>query len=341
MIKNFKDFEKNLAKHNIKVGFAQPDHWISTGIYALNFLTNGRFNVGIPNRRSTLLWGPSGSGKSYILSNLCKQAQDDGYHVVYIDTETAMDDVYLAKIGVNLSKDVFTPIQIATIEEATATMSDLFQSLTPTDKVFVAFDSLSMAISEKESDDFEKGDMKGDQGQLAKKLKLFFKNVNSKIGHYDMFFVTTAHAYQNQNQYTQSTQGQWIISGGRGIEYIPSTSIFLERSPLKDEDKDIVGIVSNAQITKARFAQYGTKVKIEIPYATGFDPLSGLLEMTEEAGLVTKNSAWYTYQGENGPVKFQKSSFSEHYRNILDFDSQEAAPEEREDDGTPEDLKKE
>ena len=98
-MKNLEKFKKALNKDGILTEFKAPTEWISIGNYALNFKLTGDFKRGIPNKRSFILYGPKGSGKSYILSLAAKNAQDKGYHVIYIDTETATEESYMSKVG--------------------------------------------------------------------------------------------------------------------------------------------------------------------------------------------------------------------------------------------------
>ena len=89
-------FRKSVTKSigGISVGFeSDPDTWISTGNYTLNYLISGDFNKGVPLGRVTMLAGESGSGKSLIASgNIIKNAQDQGIFCIVFDSENALDE---------------------------------------------------------------------------------------------------------------------------------------------------------------------------------------------------------------------------------------------------------
>jgi RecA/RadA recombinase len=73
-------FKKTVAKYDtVGVGIKNTEEWLSTGNYALNRGLSGDFKRGIPLGKITLFAGPSGSGKSFIVSNIAKQAQLAGY----------------------------------------------------------------------------------------------------------------------------------------------------------------------------------------------------------------------------------------------------------------------
>lgn len=66
IIKNSASSIKKMT--GVSIGFHDPDTWISTGNYALNYLISGDFNGGIPLGKVTVFAGESGAGKSYIVS---------------------------------------------------------------------------------------------------------------------------------------------------------------------------------------------------------------------------------------------------------------------------------
>ena len=325
---SYKDLQKSLNKAKINTGIVNPDHWLSTGIYLLNATMTGSFLRAIPNRRSVLFWGESGTGKSFLASLIAKEAQDSGYHVIYIDTEFSIHDDYLRRIGVDIDDESkFTAITISTVQEATKVMASIYSSFSPEDKVCVIMDSLSNLETENDSKNFDKGELKGDQGQLAKQLKKFMKSVNAKIGHRDMYFVTTGHAYQNQD--VLNGEGKWLFSGGKGVQFIPSISVLLTKLKLKDET-EIVGVKIRTEITKSRFTKLGGKSEIELDYEKGFEPYSGMLELGVKGGLIKRNGAWYSYTNTNGEeVKFQKKDFGNHFDQIFDLKKYDIEPEEK------------
>ena len=57
-------FRKSITKSidGISVGFHDPDTWISTGNYTLNYLISGAFDKGIPMGKVTVFAGESGAG---------------------------------------------------------------------------------------------------------------------------------------------------------------------------------------------------------------------------------------------------------------------------------------
>lgn len=309
-----------LNKAGISTGISNPTTWISTGNYALNHIISGDFKRGIPNKRSVMLWGLSGTGKSFLAASMAKNAQDAGYTIIYIDTEDSIHTEYLKKIGVNMEEKFFS-VRVSTIEETTKVFSELFKEIDVDEKICIVLDSLTMLETEKEADEFNQGIQKGDMGQFAKKAKLLLKNINNKLGDRDAFFIMTNHGYMNQD--LTNGEGILIPSGGRGIIFIPSISILLTKLKLKDGDK-IVGVRIRAEVTKSRFNGLGGKIELSVPYDKGIDEIEGLISIAVDAGLVNKNGGWYSWiDGEGKEHKFRESEFNQYYTKIFDFDTKQ------------------
>jgi RecA/RadA recombinase len=325
---DFTKLRAKLTKSNISIGISEPDNWLSTGNYGLNFNITGDFKRGIPNRRSVMFWGLQGSGKTFLACLAAKEAQDKGYTIVYIDTEDSIHTDYMKKIGIDMScDDKFMAIRLSTIEEATTVMSDFFQFFNPEDKVCYVIDSLTGMETEAELENFNKGKTTTDMGLFAKRLKQFVKNINNKIGDRDNFLIMTNHAYLNQD--IRNGKGVAIPSGGEGFIFLPSISVYLSKLKLKEET-DVVGVKITAETTKSRFTQLGRKIRLEVPYDRGIDPIDGLLDMAIEAGLVDNSTkGWYKIIDGNGDeIKFRGKDFGKYYNQVLDIEAETDIVEE-------------
>ena len=155
-LKFLEKFKKDIEKlDTVSVGIRTTETWLSTGNFALNRALSGDFTKGVPLGKITLFAGPSGSGKSFIAGNITKQAQDQGYHIVYLDSEHAIDVDYLGKIGVSTSPDRLTYVSVATIEDVNSILSQFFsgytneygKNSTNAPKTLVVLDSLAMLSS--------------------------------------------------------------------------------------------------------------------------------------------------------------------------------------------------
>lgn len=290
-----KDFKKKVEKlDTVDVGVMKPIEWISTGNYALNYGLSGSFTRGIPLGRITLFAGPSGSGKSFITSNIMAWAQQHKkYHILVIDTENALDAEYLGKIGVSLDEEDLTYVQVSTIEDVNSVCAEFFSSYRKTygknnpdaPHVLIALDSLAMLSSKTEIENYDKaGEIKADQGILAKRRKAMLRLIIGHLRSLPMAMIVTDHVYP---QDVMLGDGAWAITNS--TKFSSSIIGIITKLKLK-EDGIITGVRMRFETYKSRFAVIGTKLELEVPYSTGMSPVSGLVPLLESLGVIAKGT---------------------------------------------------
>lgn len=288
-------FKKAVEKlDTVGVGIKTTENWLSTGNYALNRALSGDFMRGIPIGKLSLFAGPSGAGKSFIASNLCLHAQWEGYHVLYLDSEHAIDVDYLSKIGVDVGEEKLTYISVTTIEDVNSVLSEFFSNYIKeygkdndsAPKTLIVLDSLAMLSSATEMVNYQKdGIIKSDQGILAKRRKAMLRLAVGQLGRLPIAMVLTDHVYP---QDIMLGDGVWAITNS--TKFSSSIIGIVTKLKLKDE-AEVVGVKMKFETYKSRFAKLGTKVTLEVPYNKGMSPFSGLVEMLEEMGVIKKGTA--------------------------------------------------
>ena len=303
-------FRNSLTKSisGMSAGFNDPTDWISTGNYALNYLISGDFNKGVPMGKVTVFAGESGAGKSYICSgNIVKAAQDQGIFVVLIDSENALDEAWLHALDVDTSEEKLLKLNMSMIDDVAKTISVFmtdYKAMNEEDrpKVLFVIDSLGMLLTPTDVDQFNKGDMKGDMGRKPKALTALVRNTVNMIGSHNVGLVCTNHTYASQDMFDPDDK----ISGGQGFIYASSIVVAMKKLKLKeDEDGNktttVQGIRAGCKVMKTRYAKPFEGVQVKIPYETGMNPYSGLLELFEAKGLIVKSGnrlAYTTLDGE-------------------------------------------
>lgn len=286
-------FKKEVAKlDSVGVGIKTIEEWLTTGNYALNRALSGDYKKGIPLSKLTLFAGPSGSGKSFIASNIALQAQKEGYHILYLDSEHAIDVDYLRKIGVDVSEEKLTYISVATIEDVNGVLSEFFTGYKKeygkdnldAPKTLIVLDSLAMLSSSTEMENYDKGVVKGDQGQLAKRRKAMLRLAVGNIGRLPISMVLTDHVYP---QDIMLGDGAWAITNS--TKFSVSIIGIVTKLKLKEEG-EVTGVRMRFETYKSRFAKLGTKVELEVPYNKGMSPFSGLLDVLEAEGVIAKGT---------------------------------------------------
>ena len=290
-------FRKDLTKSisGMSTGFNDPTDWISTGSYALNYLISGDFHKGVPLGKVTVFAGESGAGKSYFCAgNIVKHAQDQDIFVVLIDTENALDESWLQALQVDTSPEKLLKLNMSMIDDVAKTISTFVNDYRAMDeedrpKVLFVVDSLGMLLTPTDVDQFNKGDMKGDMGRKPKALTSLVRNTVNMIGSLNVGLVCTNHTYASQDMFDPDDK----ISGGAGFIYASSIVVAMKKMKLKEDldgnkISEVMGIRAGCKVMKTRYAKPFEGVQVKIPYETGMNPYSGLVELFEKKNLLVK-----------------------------------------------------
>jgi recombination protein RecA len=286
-------FRKTLTKSidGLGVGFNDPTDWISTGNFALNYLISGDFNRGVPLGKVTVFAGESGAGKSFICSgNLIHNAQQQGIYVILIDSENALDEKWLHDLGVDTSEEKLLKLNMAMIDDVAKTIHEFtkeYKEMENRPKVLFVIDSLGMLLTPTDINQFEAGDLKGDMGRKPKALTALVRNCVNMFGNLNVGMVCTNHTYASQDMFDPDDK----ISGGQGFVYASSIVVAMKKLKLKtDADgvktSEVHGIRAACKIMKTRYAKPFETLQIEIPYETGMNPYSGMVDLLEKANLL-------------------------------------------------------
>ena len=315
-------FRKSITKSvpGVSAGFRDPDTWVSTGNYCLNRLISGDFKKGIPLGKVTVLAGESGAGKSFIAAgNIVRHAQEQGIFVVLIDSENALDEKWLHALDVSTDEDKLLKLNVAMIDEVAKIISEFMKDYKAEyadadeqdrPKVLFVLDSLGMMLTPTDVDQFNKGDMKGDMGRKPKALAALVRNCVNMFGDYNVGMVATNHTYASQDMFDPDDK----ISGGQGFIYASSIVVAMKKLKLKEDEagnkiSEVRGIRAACKVMKTRYAKPFEGVQVKIPYETGMDPYSGLVDFFEAKGILVKSGNKLAYTTISGEImsEFRKN----------------------------------
>lgn len=120
-----------------------------------------------------------------------------------------------------------------------------------------------------------------------------------------------------------------VVSHNSGFVYASSIVVAMKKLKLK-EDADgnktsqVHGIRAACKVMKSRYSKPFETVQLKIPYESGMDPYSGLFEMFEDMGLLTKQGNRYRYVSpETGEeiIEFRKNWTGELLETVMrEFD---------------------
>jgi hypothetical protein len=150
-------------------------------------------------------WGGSGisshnTGKTFLMLNAVKNAQDKGYYIYYYDSENAIDQKLVEKFGIDPRKFFYVPCN--TVQEFRTSITNLTKTLIEQKrkgieipKVMVALDSAGNLATQKEIDDAVSGSEKSDMTR-AKVLKSIFRIIMTPMAECKIPFIFSNHSYQ-------------------------------------------------------------------------------------------------------------------------------------------------
>jgi len=332
-------FRKNITKaiDGISAGFHPVDTWISTGNYALNYLISGDFNRGIPLGKVSMFSGQSGAGKSYIVSgNIVKNAQAQGIYCILMDTENALDEDWLQKLGVDTSEEKLLKLNVSKISEAVQIINDFVKEYKTQDmenrqKILFIIDSIGMMSSEIQAQQFADNVLKGDFGSKPKELMALVRNCLNMFGDLNIGLVCSNHSYGSMDPYSPDDK----ISGGAGPVYASSIVVAMKLLKLKEDEegnkvKDVLGIRAGCKVMKTRFNKPFEDIEIQIPYSTGMSPYSGFFDLIEKKNIIKKDGMRYTYIDLNGGEhKYFKKAWNRNENGVMDLVMREFSEKEK------------
>jgi len=168
-------------------------------------------------------------------------------------------------------------------------------------KILFVLDSLGMLLTPTDVNQFEAGEMKGDMGRKPKALASLVRNTVNMFGEYDVGLVVTNHTYASQDMFDPDDK----ISGGQGFIYASSIVVAMRKLKLKEDEEgkktsDVRGIRAACKIMKTRYNKPFESVEIKIPWDTGMDEYSGLIDLFEKKGVLVKDGNKLKYTDKTG-----------------------------------------
>jgi len=308
--KKFKDYKVAYFLDGSEETPTDLTEWISTGSSMLDLAISNRPNGGIPVGRITELTGMEASGKSLLAAHMLANTQKKGGLAVYIDTENAMNEEFIAAIGVDAKNMLY--VQLETVEDIFEVIENIITKVRESDKdklVTIVVDSVSGATTKVEqADDF---DQAGYATQKAIILSKAMRKVTQMIGRQRIALVFT-------NQLRQKLGvmfgDPWTTSGGKAIQFHSSCRLRLKAAgqiKTKLHGKDhVVGIKTKAVVVKNRMGPPLRTAEFDIYFEKGVDNFGGWLHVMKSHNLVNQGGSWYTYTDAKGKdYKFMSKDF--------------------------------
>ena len=331
---SFSDLNKEMSKNSKwgglmsdGAGVSEITDYIPTGNYICNACLTGSVFKGAPNNRILCLSGESGTGKTYLLMNMAREAQKKGHYVIWYDSENAIELSQLVQFGVDPEKFRYEPV--GTVQDFKTSITQTLDLLIEQKEagnqipnIFFVLDSVGNLATQKEIDDAKAASDKADMTR-AKQIRAIFRIIAHKMGVIGATLAFSNHIYMTTDLFAQRVQ-----SGGKGLVYGASIILNLSKAKLKEGSDNLqTGIVVTAEPDKNRFCK-PVKVKFYISYVNGMNPYVGLEEyisfercgiqkgkfITEKEYNKSPNSEYIRVEKQDGEVVyFVPSETSRNY----------------------------
>lgn len=262
---------------------------IPLGNYLLNAQVSGSLFGGLPDAKSIMLAGASGTGKSFLCLNMVKGMADLGYHIYYVDTEGALDNKTFENFGLTASQEEDENVNVTYIRDIktysklkffintlTSTIKELKAEEGFNEKVALVVDSVGMLNTDSEVENAEKGRDPEDMGKRAKAIRALFRTITLDLSNLCIPFVYTNHTSANLDLFAIEKE---VTAGGGGAVYAPSYILMLAvRNFIKDEQtKEKKGVIIRSRPKKNRTA-VPHEIEFNLSWTHGMNPYVGLQE---------------------------------------------------------------
>jgi len=284
VVKNLlKDMEGSRTMDEVKV-----TEWVSTGIKSLNFLLSGDIDKGIPAGKMIVVAGDPQSGKSIIGARIAAHAQKQGFIPVWLDSEYASDERFLARAGIDLSKGIYKEIPSAEFFVTYASKL-LTKAKEKKLKLFIVLDSLGNLGGLKEISDVDEGKMTADMGQRAKNIRTALRQVLHRLAETNSILYCVNHTYMSPGFVPKKEMG-----GGLAPAFLAQIVLFLAKLSAEE------GISTKVKIKSKKNREFieGRTTEFLIDFREGIDDTNGMMDLFREFKIVKEKGAWYNIEGD-------------------------------------------
>ena len=279
---------KYLSQHYNTVNVKQlselpytKDSIVSTGIIGLDIA----LGVGGIKKGSIVeIYAPESAGKTTLALQLCKQYENSDKPILYIDSERTLTRETIESRGI--AGDNFYLMHVDNLEVALEVCKASAQAFS-----VIVIDSLAGLIP--------KAVIEGDVGDSHAGL---FPRIMS-----DTLPVLVPILEKNGCTLVITTQLREMIgvmfgnperaTGGRALKYYASVRMEIRRLETIKNDGVVAGNRVKANIIKNKIASPFRGVEFDIMFDHGISIEGDILDNAVEKGIITKWSAWYSYNG--------------------------------------------
>ena len=241
---------------------------------------------GLPKGRIVEIYGGESSGKTTMTLHVVANAQKAGGVCAFIDAEHALDPAYASKLGVKM-EDLLVS-QPGSGEEAL----DIAETLVRSNAVDVlVIDSVAALVPRAEIE----GDM-GDShmGLQARLMSQALRKLTAAISRSNTCVIFINQVREKIGVMFGNPE---TTTGGRALKFYASVRIEINRITAIKVGEVVTGNRTRAKVVKNKVAPPFRRAEFDIIYGEGVCYASDVLDLAEEAKIVSRSGSWYTYKG--------------------------------------------
>ena len=241
---------------------------------------------GYPKGRIIEIYGPESSGKTTFALHAIAEAQKKGGRAAFIDAEHSLDPQYASKLGVNIGELLLS--QPDNGEQALEICEALVRSGAIS---IIVIDSVAALVPQAEIEG-EMGDSHvGLQARLMSQALRKLAAVINKTNTIAIFI----------NQLREKVGVMFgnpeTTPGGRALKFYSSVRLEIRRSEQIKNGTDIIGNKTSVKVVKNKMAPPFKSCVVDIMYGEGVSKEGELCDLAQEANIIEKSGAWYSYNG--------------------------------------------
>ncbi|MDD9944720.1 MAG: recombinase RecA [Myxococcales bacterium] len=258
---------------------------ISTGCPSLDRALGCR---GYPRGRIVEIYGPESSGKTTLTLHAIAECQKAGGVAAFIDAEHALDPSYARALGVKLEDLIISQPDHG--EQAL----DILETLVRSGAFdLVVVDSVAALVP--------KAEIEGEMGDnhVGLQARLMSRALRKVTGLTHRSETTIMFINQLRTKIGVMFGSPETTTGGNALKYYASVRLDIRRiGPVKIGD-EIKGNRTRVKVVKNKLAPPFKSTEFDIRYGTGIDTIGDLIDAAVDAGVLTKNGAYYTHAGKS------------------------------------------
>jgi len=258
---------------------------------------------GVPRGRVTEIYGPESSGKTTLTLHVIAEAQKLNGVAAFIDAEHALDVGYARNLGVRTDDLLIS--QPDTGEQALEITEMLLRSGAMD---IIVIDSVAALVPRAEIEG-EMGD--SHMGLQARLMSQALRKLTGAISK-----TRTALVFINQIRMKIGVMfgNPETTTGGNALKFYSSVRMDIRRIGTLKEGETPVGSRVRVKVVKNKMAPPFRQAEFDMINGEGVSREGILLDMAQDAGLVSRSGAWYSYgeerigQGRENSRKFLKEN---------------------------------